>query len=133
MKFDPDELRPLILAMNGSVKAVAKKVRCDSEELRAFIMSTPSLRRAMDEVVARAVDQSVEVLFKGLGDHQSLSKQIAAAKVFVKSRAGQRRGFHHAGELELKVPQGRGALTLTWLPPGSPKEPPLIEGEVEDE
>jgi hypothetical protein len=138
MTFDPEALRPLILDLNGNIAAVAKMIDADSEELRAFVMSTPVLRRAVDEVIARGVDGALKVLFEGLDD-QHFVNRIAASKEFLKSRAAQRRGFHHAGDLELKMPKSGGALTLTWLPPEETKSllsnvdgPPLIEGKVED-
>ncbi len=131
--FDPEALRPLIIARHGDVRAVADEIDVDSEELRAFVMNTPLLRRALDEVVARGVDQSLGVLFRGLDDRH-YSNQLAAAKEFLKSRAAQRRGFHHAGDLELRMPNKGGALTLTWLPPEDARrpEPPTIEGTLED-
>src|ERR1700741_3638635 len=95
MSFDPDVLRPLILKRNGDVRAVAKEIKADSESLREFIVNTPVLRRALDEVVARGVDQSLSVLFKGLNDDEHFTNQLGAAREFLKSRAGQRRGFHH--------------------------------------
>jgi hypothetical protein len=133
--FDPERLRPMILLKHGDVRAIADDLQTDSEELREFIINTPVLRRALDEVIARGVDQSVGVLFKGLDDEEHYSNQLAAAKEFIKTRAGQRRGFHHAGDLELRMPSKGGALTLTWLPPEDPRrEPPMIEGtKVEDE
>jgi len=133
--FDPDALRPLIIARNGDITAVADEIDADSEELRNYIMNTPVLRRALDEVIARGVDKTLTVLFKGLDDEDHFSNQLASAKEFLKSRAAQRRGFHHAGDLELKMPTKGGALTLTWLPPEDNRrpEPPLIEGVVEDE
>ena len=131
MSFDPDALRPMIIATHGDIRAVAKEIDADSEELRNFVMNTPVLRRALDEVVARGVDQSLGVLFKGLDDDEHYSNQLAAAKEFLKSRAAQRRGFHHAGDLELKMPSKGGALTLTWLAPeDNRREPPLIEGTL---
>ena len=133
--FDPDALRPMIIARNGDITAVAGEIDADSEELRNYIMNTPVLRRALDEVIARGVDKTLTVLFKGLDDEDHFSNQLASAKEFLKSRAAQRRGFHHAGDLELKMPTKGGALTLTWLPPednrGPP--PPMIEGTVEEE
>ena len=132
--LDPDALRPMIIAMNGDVRAIAKEVEADSEELRNFIMNTPLLRRALDEVIARGVDQSLSVMFKGLDDEDHFSNQLASAKEFLKTRAAQRRGFHHAADLELKMPTKGGALTLTWLPPEDPRpQPPMIEGTVEEE
>jgi hypothetical protein len=135
MTFDPEALRPMIIARHGDVTAVAEEIDADSEELRNFIMNTPVLRRALDEVLARGVDQSIGVLFRGLKDEDHYSNQLAAAKEFLKSRAAQRRGFHHAGDLELKMPAQGGALTLTWLPPEEPgkPEPPMIEGTIENE
>jgi len=134
--LDPDAIRAMLIQRKGDVRLVADDLCVDSEELRAFVMNTPLLRRALDEVVARGVDQSLGVLFKGLDDDDHFSNQIDAAKVFLKSRAGARRGFHHANDLELKIPgsQKGGSLTLTWLPPEDRKpEPPMIEGTaVED-
>lgn len=133
--FDPDALRPMIISRNGDITAVADEIDADSEELRNYIMNTPVLRRALDEVIARGVDKTLTVLFKGLDDEDHFSNQLASAKEFLKSRAAQRRGFHHAGDLELKMPTKGGALTLTWLPPednrGPP--PPMIEGTVEED
>ena len=134
-ELDPDAIRPMIIARKGDVRALADDLCVDSEELRGFIMNTPVLRRALDEVIARGVDQSLGVLFRGLDDEDHFSNQIAAAKEFLKSRAGQRRGFHHGGDLELKMPSKGGALTLTWLPPENNRrpEPPMIEGTIEEE
>jgi hypothetical protein len=133
--FDPVRLRPMIIARNGDITVVADEIDADSEELRNYIMNTPLLRRALDEVIARGVDKTLTVLFKGLDDEDHFSNQLASAKEFLKSRAAQRRGFHHAGDLELKMPTKGGALTLTWLPPednrGPP--PPMIEGTVEED
>jgi len=133
--FDPDALRPMIIARNGDITAVADEIEADSEELRNYIMNTPVLRRALDEVVARGVDKTLTVLFKGLDDEEHFSNQLASAKEFLKSRAAQRRGFHHAADLELKMPTKGGALTLTWLPPEDNRrpEPPMIEGTVQEE
>jgi hypothetical protein len=133
--FDPDRLRPMIIARNGDITAVADEIDADSEELRNYIMNTPVLRRALDEVIARGVDKTLTVLFKGLDDEDHFSNQLASAKEFLKSRAAQRRGFHHAGDLELKMPTKGGALTLTWLPPEDNRgpAPPMIEGTVEED
>jgi hypothetical protein len=132
--FDPDALRPVIIAMKGDVRAIAKEIDADSEDLRNFIMNTPLLRRALDEVIARGVDQSLSVMFKGLDDEEHFSNQLAAAKEFLKTRAAARRGFHHSGDLELRMPAKGGALTLTWLPPeDNRREPPMIEGTVEED
>jgi hypothetical protein len=133
--FDPDAIRPMLIQRKGDVRLVADDLCVDSEELRSFVMNTPLLRRALDEVIARGVDQSLGVLFKGLDDEDHYSNQIAAAKEFIKTRAGARRGFHHANDLELKMPGQRGgSLTLTWLPPEDQRpEPPLIEGTAVEE
>lgn len=134
-EYDPVSLRPMIIQRKGDVRAIADDLCTDSEDLRNFIMNTPLLRRALDEVIARGVDQSLGVMFKGLDDEEHYSNQLAAAKEFLKTRAAARRGFHHSGDLELKMPgQKGGSLTLTWLPPeASGPEPPMIEGTVIDE
>ena len=132
--FDPDRLRPMIIGQNGDIRAIADDLNADSEDLRVFIMNTPLLRRALDEVIARGVDKMLGVMFKLLDDDDHPMNQLAAGKEFLKSRAGQRRGFHHAADLELKMPSKGGALTLTWLPPEDNRQlPPMIEGTVEEE
>ena len=132
--FDPDRLRPMIIGQNGDIRAIADDLNADSEDLRVFIMNTPLLRRALDEVIARGVDKMLGVMFKLLDDDDHPMNQLAAGKEFLKSRAGQRRGFHHAADLELKMPSKGGALTLTWLPPeDNRRSPPMIEGTVEEE
>ena len=132
--FDPDRLRPMIIAKNGDIRAIADDLTADSEDLRVFIMNTPLLRRALDEVIARGVDKTLGVMFKLLDDDDHPMNQLAAGKEFLKSRAGQRRGFHHANDIELKMPAKGGALTLTWLPPEDNRQlPPMIEGTVEEE
>ena len=132
--LDPDALRPLIIARKGDMRAIAAEIDADSEDLRNFIMNTPLLRRALDEVIARGVDQSLSVMFKGLDDEDHYSNQLATAKEFLKTRAAQRRGFHHAGDLELRMPAKSGSLTLTWLPPDDKRhEPPMIEGTAVEE
>jgi hypothetical protein len=128
--FDARKLRPLLLEAHGDVGLVAYEIGADSERLRDFVMNTPALRRTLEEVVARGVDKSVGVLFQSLAD-LSPGVRMTAAKEFLRSRAGQRRGFHHNKELEVRIPR-TGALTLTWLPPEDVKPlPPMIEGKVE--
>jgi len=124
----------MIIGQNGDIRAIADDLNADSEDLRVFIMNTPLLRRALDEVIARGVDKMLGVMFKLLDDDDHPMNQLAAGKEFLKSRAGQRRGFHHAADLELKMPSKGGALTLTWLPPEDNRQlPPMIEGTVEEE
>ena len=68
----------------------------------------------MAEVIARGVDQAVTVLFRGI-EGENYGNQLAAAKEFLKARPAQRRGFHHAGDLELKLPARAGAPgTVTY-------------------
>jgi hypothetical protein len=133
--FDPDALRPMIIASNGDVTSIANEIDADSEELRIFIMNTPVLRRAMEEVIHRGVDKTLRNMFRMLDDDEHPLNQLAAGKEFLKSRAAQRRGFHHAGDLELKMPAKGGALSITWLAPEDNRrpEPPLIEGKVEND
>ena len=131
--FDIERLRPMIIAENGDIGAIADALRADSEDLRDFVMNTPVLRRALEEVTARLVDRSVTVVSEALAD-DSLSNRIAAAKLMLKTRPARRRGFEHGDEVGLRLPAKGGALTLTWLPPDDKRkpEPPLIEGKVEE-
>lgn len=131
-EFDPDRVRELILEHDGNVTKVAKRMKADSEELRAFIRATPSLLRSLDEVVARGVDESLTVLFDSL-DNEHFAVRLGAAKLFLKSRAAARRGFTTA-DVELKTPARPGGhLALTWLDPGSKEEPQTIEGQKLDD
>lgn len=124
--FDAEALRPMILKMNGNVARIAKALRADSERLREFIRSTPSLASAMEEVLAIGVDESLSVLFTGLRD-DSVANRIASAKVFLRSRSARHRGFTQEPELQIKVGAKGAALALTWLSPEA-DEVKLIEG-----
>ena len=130
--FDPERIRPLILSKHGNITKIASELKCDSEQLRRWVQLDLSCSNAMAEVTSRGVDKAVAVLFEGLNDDH-FGNQLSAAKEFLKTRPAQRRGFHHAGDLELKMPRS-GALTLTWLPPEEKgREPPTIEGTATHE
>jgi hypothetical protein len=102
----------------------------DSARLRAFVAEEPALRRLQAEIMERAVDEAISILFGGMKD-EHYGNRLQAAKEFLRSRGARKRGFGpHGATLEL-TRRTRETLTLTWLPPETEKDEPdpkLIEG-----
>lgn len=128
--LDADEVEGLLFELNGNVSAAAKRLGVRSDRLRAFILASGQLRRALDEVYEGAVDEAVEVLFTALRDSVSFQNRYYAAKEFLRSEAGRRRGFGREGSpqasLEVKDAGSGRTIVLKWIEPDKPK---MIEGE----
>lgn len=128
--LNPDVVEELIFELDGNVSVIAKALSVRSDRLRAFIMASGQLRRALDEVYEGAVDEAIGVLFKGLRDEDSFQNRFYAAKEFLRSGAGRKRGFGQAvaphAALEIKDSAAGRTIVLKWLEPDPPK---LIEGE----
>lgn len=132
--LNADLIEGLIFELDGNVSAIAKALSVRSDRLRAFIMASGQLRRALDEVYEGAVDEAIGVLFKGLRDEASFQNRFYAAKEFLRSGAGHKRGFGQAvaahAALEIKDSAAGRTIVLKWLEPDPPKhDPKLIEGE----
>jgi hypothetical protein len=128
--FDEEEVAWLLKRKECNVTDVAKALGADSAALRRFIWSNEDLKGLMDEQLAKGVDRSIAVLFQGL-EEEAYSTRFMAAKEFLRSTAGRRRGFHGDQGLEIKASRG-ATIALAWLEPEPPREDaaPLIEGRV---
>lgn len=115
----------LILEMDGNIGAIASILDVRSSELRAFVEKTPKLRDAMSETFELAIDQAVKTLWEGVRDEGSFQNRFYAAKAFLHSAAGRKRGFGQEASgqatLELKDKGGHRTITLKWI---EPKEEP---------
>ena len=121
--FDPDEIRQLLFEHDGNVTAAAKAIGVKPERLRAYVRALPALNRALDETMDQAVDQAINVLWEALRDQASFQNRYYAAKEFLRSEAGRRRGFgprETATSLEVKTSDRATSITIKWLDP--PKE-----------
>jgi hypothetical protein len=122
-EFDPEEIRELLFQHGGDVTAAAKAIGVKPERLRAYVRAMPALNRALDETMDQFVDQAIGVLREALRDEASFQNRFYAAKEFLRSEAGRRRGFgprETATSLEVKTSDRATTLTIKWLDP--PKE-----------
>jgi hypothetical protein len=130
IQLDSDHVEELIFEHDGNVSEIAKALSVRSDRLRAFIMASGQLRRALDEVFEGAVDEAIGVLFRGLRDEASFQNRFYAAKEWLRSGVGHKRGFGPAvaarAALEIKDSSAGRTIVLKWLEPDPPK---LIEGE----
>lgn len=132
--IDEAEVGNLIRAMKGNVASIADHLHVDSLGLRRFIDARPALADQMNETLDRAVDKSVAIL-EGFLDDEHAGNRLAAAKEFLRSDGGRKRGFGTPASASISVSSQRGgALVLQWLapesPPGSDPGAKTIEGEV---
>jgi hypothetical protein len=122
-EFDPEEISQLLFEHGGDVTAAAKAIGVKPERLRAYVRAMPALNRALEETMDQFVDQAIGVLREALGDQASFQNRFYAAKEFLRSEAGRRRGFgprETATSLEVKTSDRGGSITIKWLDP--PKE-----------
>jgi hypothetical protein len=120
--LDQEEVRALLFAVDGNVTKAAKELKVDPQRLRAYVNAVPALKRAMAEMMEQGVDRAIEVLFEGLHDEHSFQNRYYAAKEFLRSAAGRRRGFgpRETAAAALEVRAGGSApatITLKWLEP----------------
>lgn len=121
--FDQDEIRELLFAHDGNVTEAAKELGVKPERLRAYVRAMPALTRALDETMDQGVDRAIGVLWAALRDEGSFQNRYYAAKEFLRSEAGRRRGFgprETATSLEVKTSDRATSITIKWLDP--PKE-----------
>lgn len=121
--FDQDEIRELLFAHDGNVTQAAKALGVKPERLRAYVRAVPSLNRAIDETMDQGVDKAIAVLWEAIRDTESFQNRYYAAKEFLRSEAGRRRGFgprETATSLEVKTTDRATSITIKWLDP--PKE-----------
>jgi hypothetical protein len=121
--LDQERVRDLLMEHDGNVTAVAKVLHVRPERLRAYVRAVPSLTRALDETMDQGVDRAIDVLWAALRDTESFQNRYYAAKEFLRSEAGRRRGFgprETATSLEVKTSDRSTSITIKWLDP--PKE-----------
>jgi hypothetical protein len=121
--FDQDVVRKLLFEHDGNVTQAAKELGVKPERLRAYVRAIPSLNRAIDETLDRGVDKAIAILWEALRDTESFQNRYYAAKEFLRSEAGRRRGFgprETATQLEVKTSDRAASITIKWLDP--PKE-----------
>jgi hypothetical protein len=115
--FDQEAVRDLLMAHDGNVTEVARELHVRPERLRAYVQAVPALRRAMDEVLAQGVDKAVSVMFEALRDEGSFLTRYYAAKEFLRSEAGRRRGFGPRENAALEIKSGPSSITIKWIDP----------------
>jgi hypothetical protein len=121
--LDQERVRDLLMEHDGNVTAVAKVLHVRPERLRAYVRAVPALNRALDETMDQGVDRAIDVLWAALRDTESFQNRYYAAKEFLRSEAGRRRGFgprETATSLEVKTSDRSTSITIKWLDP--PKE-----------
>lgn len=122
--LDREEIFNALMASDGNVTKVARELGIDPQRLRAYVRAQPALKAAIDETMEQGVDQAIDVLYEGLRDKASFQNRYYAAKEFIRSEAGRRRGFGREPQtqaaLEVKTSRDGGVIAIKWLEP--PKE-----------
>jgi hypothetical protein len=126
--LDQEEVRELLFEFDGNVTKAAKQLHIRPERLRAYVRAIPSLTRAIEETVEQGVDQAIDVLWTALRDENSFQNRFYAAKEFLRSEAGRKRGFgpleRATAALEIKA-SSPSAITIKWIDP--PKPEPFLD------
>ena len=121
--LDQERVRDLLMEHDGNVTRAAAELGVRPERLRAYVRAVPALNRALDETMDQGVDRAIAVLYEALRDTASFQNRYYAAKEFLRSEAGRRRGFgprETATSLEVKTSDRSTSITIKWLDP--PKE-----------
>lgn len=126
--FEPDEER-MIHALEqegGNVTKAAARLGVASAWLRRKINSTPALEAAIAEIMEQSVDKAVSIMREGL-DEDSYLVRFYAAKEFLRSESGRRRGFGRDQPVQVEsAGGGRAVIVLKWLDDDK-QEPKTIE------
>jgi hypothetical protein len=120
--LDQEEVMAVLFAVDGNVTKAAKELKVEPQRLRAYVNAIPALKRTMAETMEQGVDRAIEILFEGLRDEMSFQNRFYAAKEFLRSEAGRRRGMgpreNAAAALEVRTSGSAPAtITLKWLEP----------------
>ena len=81
-----------LVETRGNVTAAARALRVPSSDLRRLVQTHGELRDAVFEQMERAIDASMSVLWEGLR-HENIARRLEAAKLFLRTDAGRRRGW----------------------------------------
>lgn len=123
-----------LMTMRGNVTEAADELGIDSAELRRMIQKSEALQAAMTEVMERNVDKAVGIIRDGM-DEESYLVRFYAAKEFLRTETGRRRGFgqpHQTQVVEGGSGGGRAVIVLKWLGDdvAEPKTIEQIEGPL---
>jgi hypothetical protein len=117
--LDQLEVRAALTAHDGNVTKAAVELKVSPERLRRYVEAVPACKRAIEEAMEQGVDRAIDVLFEALRDEGSFQNRYYAAKEFLRSAAGRRRGFggrETPAAIEVKNSPA-GVITLKWLEP----------------
>lgn len=129
-ELDEEEVEQLVFDHEGDIGKIAKILHVRSDRLRAFCAASSRIRKAKEEIYELCVDESEGVL-RRLLHSDSMQNQFYAAKEWLKSNAGKRRGFGQEGfQAAVEVKSGARTIAIRWLDPETTPEPKLIEGEL---
>lgn len=127
--FQPNDERiaRALFQHKGNVTDAAEALELDSAELRRMIQKSEALQGAMTEVMERAVDKAIGIIRQGM-DEESYLVRFYAAKEFLRTETGRRRGFGMAHQAQIvEGGGGRAAvIVLKWIGDEAP-EPKTIE------
>jgi len=117
--LDQDEVADVLREAKGNITEAAKSLNVRPERLRAFVAGVPKLGLIIDEVMEQGVDRAIGVLHEALDDELSFQNRFYAAKEFLRSAAGRKRGFGgpEPGQAVEVRQSGAGVITLRWLEP----------------
>jgi hypothetical protein len=117
-----------LMRHKGNVTNAADELGLESMDLRRMIQKSERLQDAMTEVIERSVDRAIGIIQDGM-DEESYLVKFYAAKEFLRTEAGRRRGFGQPQHAQVVEGRGGGAtvIVLKWLG-DEDAEPKTIEG-----
>lgn len=138
--FEPEaeELKRALEAEKGNVSAAADRLGVESAWLRRAILKSEALEAAMAEIMERNVDKAIGIIRDGMQEDSYLVR-FYAAKEFLRTEAGRRRGFGQPQQAQVvEGGGGRAAvIVLKWLDDNTPEPKTLeaqqIEGPLKEE
>ena len=128
-----DEIVAALEQERGDVTRAARLLKVQPVVLRRKILADNRLMEVQEEIQEQAVDKAVTILKDGMNEGSYLVR-FYAAKEFVRSEAGRRRGFGAPSPMQATIQaNGGGTIVLKWIDDEKPEAsgPKLIEGTVE--
>ena len=124
---DEAHIARMLVRFRGNVSDAADELGIDSAELRRSIQKSELLMAVMAEIMERSVDKAVGIIRDGM-DEESYLVRFYAAKEFLRTETGRRRGFGqpHQTQVVEGSAGGRAVIVLKWLDDNKP-EPKTIE------
>jgi len=126
---EPASLEAIVRALfvcRGNVSEAAETLGLESAELRRMILKDEALEAAMSEIMERNVDKAIGIIRDGM-DEESYLVRFYAAKEFLRTETGRKRGFGMQQPTQVvEGGGGRAVIVLKWLDDSKP-EPKTIE------